>query len=132
MITVEAFWSRLHATLSIIEGKIAILEPTIIRDIGCTANDSFVLRGYLALRRNSDSDEIAITVDVHGDGEQVTITSDVCRDDGRVLMVGPSAVIRSSDADPVNDSELQVWLDAFAQFLLSNESAILLAVSALE
>jgi len=130
MTIVESFWLRLHAVLSVFAEKLAAVHPALVRELGRTANDAFLLRGYLAFKRGADGDELSITVDIQSDGQQITITSDACTDDGRVVAAGPSAAIRSSSERSV-ELALDEWLHEFEQFLLKNESAVAEAVSQL-
>ena len=125
---VEAFWLRLHAALLVFAEKLATVDPALVRELGRTANDAFLLRGYLAFRRGADGDELAITVDVQNDGQQIAITSDACTDDGRVVAAGPFAAIRLSETERSVELALNEWLNEFEQFLLKNESAVAKAV----
>jgi hypothetical protein len=104
--------------------KLAAVDPALVRDLGHTANDAYLLRGYLAFRRSSDGDEVAITVDIQNDSQQMTITSDACTDDGRVVAAGPSVALQLSDSERSVEIALSDWLHEFEQFLLKNESAV--------
>src|SRR5258706_10139621 len=89
MTIVEAFWLRLHAVVSLFAEKLAAVDPALVRELGRTPNDTFLLRGHLAFKIGSDGDELAFTVDIQNDGQQITITSDACTDHGRVVVAGP-------------------------------------------
>lgn len=129
---VEALWLRLHAMLSAFAEKLAAIDPALAHDLGRTANDAFVLRGFLAFRRSADGGEVAITVDIQNDGQQMIITSDACADDGRVVADGPSAAIRLSESERNVAIALDDWLHEFEKFLLKNESAVAAAASQLK
>jgi hypothetical protein len=131
MTIVEALWLRLHAILSVFAEKLAAVDPALVRDLGRTANDAFVLRGFLAFRRSADGEEVAITVDIQNDGQHMTVTSDVCKDDGRVVVAGPSAAIRLSEPERSVEIAINDWLHEFDQFLLKHESEVVAAVSRL-
>lgn len=129
MTIVEALWLRLHAMLSVFAEKLAAVDPALVRNLGRTANDAFVLRGFLAFRRSADGAEVAITVDIQNDAQLMVITSDACADDGRVVADGPSAAIRLSESERNVEIALNDWLHEFEQFLLKNESLVVAAVS---
>jgi hypothetical protein len=126
---VEALWLRLQVILKAFAERLAAADPTLIRDIGCTANDAFLLRGYLALRRSADGDEVSITVDVRNDGEQLALESDACTDDGGIVAAGPSAVIALAGCQSRAEAAIDDWLREFDRFLIENERAVVLAVS---
>lgn len=128
---VEALWPRLHATLTGFADRLAAADPTLIRNIGRTANNAFLLRGYLALQRHAGSDEIAITIDVRGDGQNLTFESDACTDSGEVVAVGPSALIPLAEGQTSLEVGIGDWLLEFERFLEENERAVVLAVSGL-
>lgn len=127
----ETLWRHLESALSGFAEKLSVDDPTLIRDIGRYKNDAFLLRAYLAFRRRADGDEVAVIVDVQGDGQQITIVSDAFRDDGSTLACGPSAAIRLSDEAKTVESALYDWLGAFERFLLENKSGVAVAVSRL-
>jgi hypothetical protein len=129
---VETLWLRVHAALSAFSGKVAMIDPSLISDIGRTKNDAFALRAYLALRRSAGNEEVAITVDVQSDKERMTIESDACKDDGTVLAVGPSAEIQLSGDDQIAQHALDRWAREFDQFLSATETEIVTAAARLE
>ena len=131
MTIVDALWLRLHAMLSAFSEKLATVDPAPVRDLGRTANEAFVLRGFLAFRRSANGDEVAITVDIQNDGQQMTITADICIDDGKVVAAGPAAAIRLSESERSVEIALNDWLHEFEQFLLKNESTVVTAVAQL-
>jgi len=128
---VEVLWLRLHAILGVFADRLAAADPTLTRDVGRTANDVFMLRGYLALRRHAHGAEVAITIDVRGDDQQLTIESDVCTDDGEVIAAGPSTVIPLVESRPKVEAAISDWLRKFERFLLEKEQAVVTAASKL-
>lgn len=128
---VEALWLRLHAILTVFGDRLAAADPTLICNIGRTANDAFLLRGYLALQRHAGGDEIAIIIDVRSDGQQLTLESDACTDSGGVVIAGPSALIPLADGQTSVEVEIGDWLREFERFLEENEQAVVLAASGL-
>ncbi|HJT43943.1 MAG TPA: hypothetical protein VJ750_10630 [Rhizomicrobium sp.] len=128
---IDVLWLRLHAVLAAFSRKIVAVDPMLISDIGRTANDAFLLRGYLAFKRHATGDEVAITIDVQSDGQQVTIESDACADDGRVVATGPSAAIPLSESKANVEAALEDWRREFERFLLESEPAVVRATSLL-
>lgn len=127
----DVLWSRLHIALMEFADKLVIMDPTLIRSLGHTENDVFLLRGYLALRRRADGDEVAITVDVQFDGHRLTVVSDVCADDGRIIATGPSIEVPLSDIQTKAEAVLNDWLCDFQRFLRENERVVAAAASQL-
>jgi hypothetical protein len=125
--TVEALWLRLQAILKVFADRFVASNPTLILDIGRTANDNFMLRGYLAVRRRPGGDEIAITIDVRSDGQRLALESDACSDDGRVVAAGPSAAIALVDDQRSVEAAIGDWLRDFERFLIESEQVVALA-----
>jgi len=101
---IEILWLRLHAALSAFSEKVAMIEPSLISDLGRTKNDAFPLRAYLAFRRSTGNEEVAIAVDVQSDDKRMMIESDACKDDGTVLAAGPSTKIHIDGLSSPYDS----------------------------
>jgi hypothetical protein len=125
---VEPLWLHLHAALSAFAEKLALVDPSLIHDLGRSKNDAFLLRAYLAFRRSAGSEEVAITVDVQSDGKRTMIESDVCKDDGTVVAAGPSAEIQLSEDDLSVQHALDGWMREFEKFLSDSEPEIVSAV----
>lgn len=123
-ISVEVFWLRLRAILTDFADRLAAVDPMLIRNLGHTANDAFVLRGYLAIRKHSDGNEVAITVDVRHDGQALVVESDICTDDGGIIAAGPSATFQLPESHSDVDIVIVHWLREFERFLLENESVV--------
>jgi hypothetical protein len=128
----EALWIRLRIIFTALADRLTTVDPTLICDLGRTANEAFLLRGYVALKRHRDGDEIAITVDVQSDGQRLTVESDVCADNGEVIAVGPSISIELSETQSRIDDAVSDWLRDFEQFLRVNETAVVQAASTLK
>lgn len=128
---IEALWLRVHALLTVFSDRLGAADPALVRDIGRTSNETFPLRGYLAFRRRNDSDEVAITIDVRNDGQQLTIESEVCTDEGRIIAVGPSASVPLLESQQRVDIATNNWLGEFERFLVDKESAVVMAASQL-
>lgn len=129
---IETLWLRLHAALYTLSEKVAVIEPSVISDLGRTKNDAFPLRAYLAFRRSAGNEEVAITVDVQSDDKRMMIESDACKDDGTVLAAGPSAEIQLSEDDEGVQHALDGWVREFEEFLSDSEAEIVAAASRLE
>jgi hypothetical protein len=132
MTIVENLWLRLHAALSAFSGKVAMIDPSLICDLGRTKNDAFPLRAYLAFRRSVGTEEVAITVDVQSDVKRMMIESDVCKDDGTMLAAGPSTEIQLSQDDQGIQHALDGWVREFERFLSASETEIVSAASRLK
>lgn len=127
----ETISNQLHPIFVSFGKRIIATNPTLIYDIGGTGNDAFLLRAYLSFRAHGDGDEIAVTVDVKVDNNVVMIVSDICRDNGQVVAVGPTASAPWKDDQSIPDETLTAWLGRFDRFLHSAESEVVKAVSAL-
>ena len=127
---IETLWLRLCEILMAVSERLAILSPALIRDIGWTANAALLVRGYLAFKKHSDGDEVAITIDIQSDGKKMTVESDVCTDGGDVISTGPAVTISLSESQSNVDIELR-WLCEFENFLIANESVLVKALAEL-
>lgn len=131
MTVVDTLWLRLHAMLSTFAVKMTAIDPALAREIRRTANEAFFLRGYLALRKSTQGDELTISVDIQTDGQRLVVESDACLDDGSIVADGPSVVVRLSESDQNVETAINDWLHEFEQFLSKNESAVVAALSEL-
>ena len=104
--------------------RICALDPALSRNLGRSDNDTFPLRGYLAFTTHAYGDEVAIMIDVYYGDEQVTIESDACTDDGRIIAAGPTATIPFSTDQASAEMTVDDWLRAFTGFFEENASAV--------
>jgi hypothetical protein len=104
--------------------RIQGVAPSILCDIGHYSNESFLLRAFVSLRSDNDSDELAMTVDITAqprsdESTTISIRSDVCLDDGTVLAEGPSAEFESASLG--NETAISSWNKEFDAFLKTSE-----------
>lgn len=125
-------WSSLRPVLEREAARITELYPDLIQDIRCTSNDAFLLRAYLAFRKSNFEDELAITIDVVADGDQVTITSDVSMDNGDTVTAGPTKVLDFAGESTVPAPIIEMWMKEFDNFLVEQEAKILSAINELK
>jgi hypothetical protein len=128
-IAVEALWLRLQPILAAFAGRLSAVDPTLAHNIGRSANDAFLLRAYLALGRRTGGDELAVTVDVQTKGQQLTLESDACTDDGRIVAIGPSVEISLSENQSNVEDTINIWVRDFERFLSESEPALVMAAS---
>jgi len=131
MNSVESLWPRLLVVLAAFATKLVASDPALRHTLGRTANESFLLRAYLAFSKRAGGDEVAITVDIQSDGERLAVASDACTEDGRVIAEGPSAAISLSGGQMDVEAALSNWLGTFERFLLSGEQVIGIATARL-
>lgn len=128
----EDLWFQLHTLLEVFTKKINIVDPTLICSVGNYSNEAYLLFGYLSFMRHGDGNEVAITLGVQTDGEQLTAVSDVCTDEGIIIADGPSATISLSSNQPNIKVALDEWLEEFGQFLQEIEPTVIANVSKLK
>lgn len=121
---VEALWVRLQEILAEFAQKLCSADPTLIRSIGRTVNDAFLLRAYLSLRKHEQGDEVAVGVDIRRVDQQLVVESDVCLDDGTVVAAGPSVEVVLVDDDASRAAAIGDWLREFEKFLKENELVV--------
>jgi hypothetical protein len=121
---VESLWLRVHASLTAFADRLTTADPSLIRDLRRTKNDTFPLRGYLAFKRQTDGDEVAITIDVRCEAQQLTIEADVCSDEGQIIAGGPAATVSLSESSTTVDAAIDGWLQEFEQFLIKQEPMV--------
>ncbi len=124
-------WLNLHPILRGFSRRLAAAHPELLCDLGRSANDTFVLRAYLAVKRSASGEEVAITVDVRSDGQALIVESDACLDNGKVLAAGPSVTISLTDEDLCIESAFSGWLSEFERFLSESEAVVELAIAGL-
>jgi hypothetical protein len=128
---VEVLWPRLQEVLRAFAEEIAVNDPTLIIDIGRSANDAFPLRAYLAFRRHADGEEFAVAIDVQSNDQQITIESDVSLDDGKVICSGPSTTVATL-ADMRNlENSIDDWMREFEPWLIMSAPVITMNTSQL-
>jgi hypothetical protein len=98
--------------------------PTILCEVGHFSNEAFLLRSFVSLRSDDQSDELAMSVDIttHPKGDRSTtirIDSDLCLDDGTILATGPSGEFDA--ASPELETQTALWSEAFDVFLNESE-----------
>lgn len=128
----EVLWLRLQLILVAFSEKLCAVDPALIRNVGRTSNDVFLLRGYLTFSRHAQGDEVAITVDVLGEDQQIKIESDACTDDGSVIAAGPSVAVSLMESRSNAELAIGDWLHKFERFLAENESAVATAIAHLK
>ena len=127
----DDLWLRLQEILIAFADRLAASDPSLLRDVGRSSNNAFLLRAYLAFTRHKDAHGVAITVDVQSNGKKLTIESDACHDDGKVIASGPSAAISLSEDPSDIEAAVKEWLCRFEPWLLENEPAVAMATSQL-
>jgi hypothetical protein len=114
---IDNFWEIVARSLTSYAGRIGLNESLLIVDIArVLPNANFPLRGFLSVRVNAHSDEIAITVDVQRVDDDLTIDSGIFREDGTLVSQGPSSRLASSGRQTRLD-DVRFWLDEFETFL---------------
>ena len=128
---VETLWASAEQALRIFAKRLADDDPTLRHELRRTANDAFLLRAYLSFRKRADGDEVAVTVDVQGDGKRLVVASDACTEDGTVIADGPSSTIPLFAGQAETEAALASWLKAFEHFLQTNEQTFRIATTRL-
>jgi len=106
----ELLWSKLQRIFDQLTHS--ILEEGITHKVGVSNNSSFPLRAYLSFVHGSGS-EISIIVDVKIREDGYEIESDICCDDGEIIMDGVYSIA-------INESDFIAWLSKFEEFIQSN------------
>ena len=120
----EKFESRLRVLLNGFADRIVDANPELLKYVGMSSNDAYLLRGYAAFTKCKHGDEVVLSFDIWKGNEQYLITSDVCLDDGRYLSEGPTVTISSNLP---NQSDFDAWLDEFEVYLRKSEPILLSA-----
>ena len=98
---------------------------------GESKTDAFPLRAFLAFRRRNDGEEIAITIDLYERYEKIIIEASSCKDDGKIIAMGPSSALLTSDKGLSVEIEIDGWLSQFEQWLIGIQSSVALECSSL-
>lgn len=121
-VAIETLWLRLHDVLLAFAEKLCTVDPTLVRRLERTKNDTFLLRVYLSLSKQTQGDEVAICVDVRRVDQELIVESDACMDDGTIIATGPCAALSGNESDW--NTAICDWLDEFERFLKENETAV--------
>jgi hypothetical protein len=116
----EEFAQRLRSSL-----------PSVLVEVAHYSNDAFLLRSFVSLRGDNQGAELALTVNitkppVDQTGQTIHIESDLCMDDGTIVIAGPGATLDPSK--PGFEQDLSVWTAEFAVFLDTSETDAINAV----
>lgn len=123
--------TKIRTMLTVFADGITSVDPTLSSKIGFTANESFLLRGYLSLQRLADCDEIAISIDIWNSADQLNLEADICTDRGEVLIVGPRAVISVVSDRSALGAGVGEWLHELQRLLDEHRQTVLSAASKL-
>jgi hypothetical protein len=108
--------------------RIQGLLPSILFDVGYYSNDAFILRSYVSLRTHNEGGELAMTVDITASSPDdssptISIASDVCLDDGTIVISGPGGTFRT--LAPGFEAAISSWNSEFDEFLNAAEADVL-------
>jgi hypothetical protein len=108
--------------------------PTVLCEVGHFSNESFLLRAFVSLRTDVDSDELALSVDITSQrrinaSTTVSVESDLCLDNGTIVAAGPSAEFDASS--PQAAAEIFSWNKAFDAFLTESEAEAITVLRAM-
>lgn len=81
--------------------------------IGSSTSEAFQFRAYAAVTARGR--ELAVTVDVKNTDSGISVVSDLCWDDGQLVVQGPAASIGATGIE--GHSEVKLWIAQFDQFL---------------
>jgi hypothetical protein len=127
----DIVWPQLQAILLRFASRIHATNENLTHTINYTKNDIFPLMAYLSFATQSDEDELVISIDVKYANNYLIITSDICRDNGEVIAIGPLTEILFGNDQTYPDAKIINWLEEFERFLCDNESKIVDFVSEL-
>ncbi len=127
----DILWRGLKPLLNAFANRIASFDSAVTYSIGSTSNSSFLLRGYVSLKKATDGEEIAVTVDAALGTDIIAVSSDVCIGDGEILAEGPAASLRLSATSLETEAEIASWLELFQDFLATIEAIVRTRVAAL-
>jgi hypothetical protein len=123
---------RIEPLLSAFAQRIIAADPSVTHHVGRSSNAMFPLRAYASFLKSPDSDEVAVTVDVMADGDQLKVSSDACIENGHVLAEGPSATLQNLGRRTSSGVAFVGWIAEFERFLLAVEPTVRTAVSNLQ
>jgi hypothetical protein len=123
---VNMIWQRLEPQLVDFAQRIAASNPALTYSVGRSENAAFPLRAYATLSRSADAQEseVAVTVDAKAEDGRMTVSSDVCLDNGEVIAEGPMVAIGLSESAEDGEGALRTWIAEFEKFLTSAESSV--------
>lgn len=102
----------------------------LVCKVGQHSNGSFPLRTYLSIRREGGERELAITIDVKATDRDWELCSDICYEDGTVLLAGPTAIMSSADTTARQRGSLE-WTEQLRRFLTEKYDVVAVAARTL-
>ena len=117
-------WSQLSPVLHSFATRVMARYPFLYHELGHSANTAFVLRAYVGFCKAGSGDEVAVVVDAASMEKQVSVTSDLAFDDGKIILAGPSTILPLYNSDDEAETAFAEWLNAFKGFLDAAESKL--------
>jgi len=115
--TIDDIWLQLQGLLQPVAEQVKSSYPDISTTINRSQNDIFPLRVQLTFLRQRDGEEIAISVDFKYKDHLLKIESDICTDEGQVLIEGPSISIDGPKDKDLLNRAINEWIDKYRFFL---------------
>jgi hypothetical protein len=124
----KALWHSLQPLLDAFVTKVTSSIPGTVCEISNFSSEAFLLRAYATLKKTTDGEEVAITVDAIVKDYVVTLAADACMDSGEVLAEGPVTSLLLSD---LSEESIAQWINKFKEFLKFVEPIIITRTSRL-
>jgi len=64
----DALWLRMLPLLEAISNKVSRSQPSHLKEIGRSDNETYLMRAYLAFKKQNGGSEVAVTVDIRRQG----------------------------------------------------------------
>ncbi len=127
----EALWLLLLPVLEEFSERFSRSETKLFKEIGCSANETCLIRAYLAFKKQKDGSEVAVIIDIKSDGHLFRIEADICHDDGRLIAPSQVSEILLKSATVNSEDWKGKWVNDFKRWLLKQEAVLVSAVSEL-
>ena len=127
----DALWLRMLPLLEAISNKVSRSQPSHLKEIGRSDNETYLMRAYLAFKKQNGGSEVAVTVDIRRQGNLFKIDADICTDEGKLVV--PTQVYEVLAKEVIGNPEpwKDGWLNDFEHWLFNQEAVLISAVSEL-
>ena len=120
----DRIWEKLEKIFARFIPKITTNRPGLASISGRTRTPAFPFGAYLSFSRSSEpgNEDIVVSIDCRLKNSRLICTSDISRENGFVLLDGPSVIVETFNLEGIDG--LDRWVDEMDTFLSSSVKVI--------
>ncbi len=129
---ISDFGLRIDEKFKRLAPKLLLNHPDYKFITGINSNESYPLRAFISIFKNSQSEELAISIDIKKQNSFFLLEGDVCLQDGTIIAEVPSIQFSGEDTQTKIEIQLEQWLSDFDKTIIENSKNIAAAIEAIE